>query len=327
MLIKNPGVTKNFWCFFLQPASLTPFVFLRISFAVFSLCLCYSIYPYMNDLYGNEGYMQWVISDHIFKKEFMPNIHNLYNWFNHFSTFSDIEVIKISFGVYILCLVCIGLGFFSNVFAAIGWFIHLIFLNTGNIYGYGVETFIHILLFYFIFMPVDAKFSLKAMLLKKKFRSEKTKRHHQVMARIFIRLLQIHLCLIYFNAGLAKTFGTHWWNGEGAWRSLTQFQYNTFNLTWLYKFPLLLKIAGWSVMALETLYGAFIWWQPTRKLFLYGIICIHLCIGIFMGLYFFAAIMIIINIAAFAFDLEDHTTKCSKLSLATNPTNAVNFSS
>ena len=127
----------------------------------------------------------------------------------------------------------------------------------------------------------------------KKIQEQKFLTRQHIKARIFIRLLQLHLCIIYLNAGLAKTFGSHWWNGEATWRSFTQFQFNPFDLTFLYKVPFILKFSGWMVMFVETFYPFFIWHRSTSRVFLMGIICMHLCIGVFMGLYFFAFIMII----------------------------------
>src|SRR5437762_14164315 len=36
------------------------------------------------------------------------------------------------------------------------------------------------------------------------------------------RVLQLHLCVIYFFSGLTKLLGSGWWNGESLWRALTR---------------------------------------------------------------------------------------------------------
>ncbi len=282
---------RSFYSFFTTPASVFPLVFLRISFSIFCLLLCISLYPYLHDLYGSEGYIQWVISDNLFKKPLIPTLHNLFDWAQHFGTFTDMQVIRTAYLLYMACIICIGLGLFSNLFALLAWFLHRLFLNTGNIYGYGVETFVHMILFYFIFMPIDSRWSVSSFLRKKKYNSREVRKHHAILSRMSIRLLQLHLCIIYLDAGLAKMFGNHWWNGEAMWRLLTHFQYNTIKLFGLSSYPLFLKIVGWVVLLLETGYAVFIW-MSTRKIFLYGILLMHIGISLLMGLYFFGAVMV-----------------------------------
>lgn len=148
-------------------------------------------------------------------------------------------------------------------------------------------------------MPVDAECSLSALLFKKYWASHKA--GSQVRARIFLRGLQIHLCIIYLDAGLSKMFGTHWWNGEAIWRSLTQFPFNPFALLFIHKFPVLLQVMGWLVIAMETFYIFLIWHYKTRRFFLPCIILMHAGIAFLMGLHFFGLVMIIMNLYAFAF--------------------------
>ncbi|MCY7421078.1 MAG: hypothetical protein LH478_04965 [Chitinophagaceae bacterium] len=291
---------QSFWKFFLESSSLHPFVFLRISFAVLAIALWISLYPSIDILLGKEGYIEWFVSDMFFSNRSIPTLYKSLRWINQYGHVSSIQFIYILYLGYGCCLLMIGIGLFSNVFAFIAWVIHLVIFNTAVIYAYGLESFIHMLLFYFIFMPVDAECSLSALLFKRYWLRRKAR--SQVKARIFLRVLQIHLCIIYLDAGLSKMFGTHWWNGEAVWRSITQFPFNPFKLTFIHKFPLLLKVTGWLVLAFETLYSILIWHHQSRKIFLPCIIVMHACISFFIGLYFFGLIMIIMNLAAFAFD-------------------------
>jgi len=64
---------------------------------------------------------------------------------------------------------------------------------------------------------------------------------------------------------------------------------------WKYLFP----VAGVFICLLEIGYPFFIWSDKTRKIWLFGICAMHAGIGFMMGMYLFALIMIILNIAAF----------------------------
>jgi len=113
------------------------------------------------------------------------------------------------------------------------------------------------------------------------------------------RVLQIHLCIVYLNSGVAKLQGLDWRMGEAVWYTLGNSNYGSFNLLWLSKFPFVLKTVTWWVLVIETLYPIFIWPKLTRKFWLFNVVALHFFIGLFMGLYMFGFIMIILNIAAF----------------------------
>ena len=302
MLNKLPGLQQAFWRFFLNPASLSPFVFLRISFAILAIALWITLYPSFQLLFGKEGYVEWFISDMFFSNTALPTLYKTLKFVNLVGAVSPLQFIHALYFMYGGCIVMIGVGLYANFFAFIAWLIHLVIFNTSVVYAYGVESFIHVLLFYFIFMPVDANCSLSSLFFKNYWEKHKAGAH--IKARIFLRVLQIHLCIIYLDAGLSKMFGTHWWNGEAVWRSLTQFPFNPFNLTFLHNFPLLLQVTGWVVLAIETLYIFLVWNYKTRKFFLPCVICMHAGIAFLVGLHFFGCIMIIMNISAFAFNNE-----------------------
>jgi zona occludens toxin (predicted ATPase) len=50
---------------------------------------------------------------------------------------------------------------------------------------------------------------------------------------------------------------------------------------------------------METSYALLIWPRWSRRLILYGICAMHVAIGLVMGMYLFAFIMLVLNIAAF----------------------------
>lgn len=297
MQSKIEWLKNKFFYFFLQPASLNPLVFLRISFAFLCLCLWLNLYPSLHVLFGKQGYIEWFISEYFFSNDSIPTLSQATALGRKMFHLSDEQFVKYLYCTYGACLFMIGLGLFSNFFAFLAWLIHLVFFNTNVIYAYGLESILHVILFYLIFMPVDARYSLSSIIFKKFWgRKRETL---QIKARIFLRLLQLHLCIIYLDAGLSKLFGTHWLNGEGVWRSLTQFPFNPYNLGFIAHFPQLVTLAGWFVLAVEVLYPLLVWHTPGKKYILASILFLHGCISFLMGLYFFGFIMIIFNLAAF----------------------------
>ena len=56
---------------------------------------------------------------------------------------------------------------------------------------------------------------------------------------------------------------------------------------------------GISICLLEVSYPIFIWMKKTRRVWLLCILAMHAAIGLLMGLYLFALVMIVMNVAAF----------------------------
>jgi hypothetical protein len=113
------------------------------------------------------------------------------------------------------------------------------------------------------------------------------------------RALQLHLCAIYFFSGLTKCLGSGWWDGSNVWRALIRPPFNIIDpemlVGWKYLFP----VAGIFICLLEIGYPFFIWSDKTRKMWLICICAMHSGIGLLMGMYLFALIMIVLNVAAF----------------------------
>jgi predicted DCC family thiol-disulfide oxidoreductase YuxK len=119
-----------------------------------------------------------------------------------------------------------------------------------------------------------------------------------VSANLALRLIQLHLCLIYGMAGLAKFQGAAWWNGLAIWGTLASAEFRVIDFTWLAAYPYLLNVMTHGALALETAYPALIWVRPLRPLTLGLIVVLHVGIGLTApGLSVFAMAMIAANLA------------------------------
>ena len=107
------------------------------------------------------------------------------------------------------------------------------------------------------------------------------------------------MCFVYFIGGLAKCLGSGWWDGSNLWRSLTRPPFNLISPEILVRFKYALPILGISICLIELGYPLFIWIKKTRLFWLVCILAMHAAIGLAMGLYLFALVMIVLNLAAF----------------------------
>ena len=113
------------------------------------------------------------------------------------------------------------------------------------------------------------------------------------------RVLQLHLCVIYFFSGFTKCLGSGWWDGSNLWRALISPPSNVIAPELLIRFKYVFPVAGVFIFILETGYPFLIWGRITRKIWLISICGVHIAIGLTMGMYLFALIMIVLNAAAF----------------------------
>ncbi len=116
-------------------------------------------------------------------------------------------------------------------------------------------------------------------------------------ANIAIRLIQVHMCIVYLFAGFGKLFGVTWWDGTAMWGALANYEYQSFDMTWLAAYPLAINFLTHLTIVLECSYPVLIWPRLTRPLVLALAIPLHLGIAICMGMITFGLVMLIGNLA------------------------------
>ena len=84
--------------------------------------------------------------------------------------------------------------------------------------------------------PSGLAYSLDSLIRRRRIRIEPSL--PSIGANVAIRLIQLHMCVIYFFAGIAKLQGETWWNGLAMWYSFANREYQTMNMTWLAEHPL-----------------------------------------------------------------------------------------
>jgi len=194
------------------------------------------------------------------------------------------------------CLVVAGCGLLVGVacrFSAIvAWFFHLCAAKSGGFVSYGMDNFMTIGLFYLMLSPLPDQFSLD-------WRLRNLRPKHSQLLGFWRRVLQLHLCIIYFLSGLTKCLGSGWWDGSNVWRALIRPPFNVIDAEILVRRKYLFPMAGILICLLEFGYPFFIWSSRTRKIWLFGVCGMHIVIGVTMGMYLFSLVMIVLNVAAF----------------------------
>lgn len=111
------------------------------------------------------------------------------------------------------------------------------------------------------------------------------------------RLIQFHLCVIYFFGGISKLRGEMWWDGSAMWYAVASYEYQSLNMTWLGYFPVLSSIATHVTLFWEVCYFAMVWPNRTRWFAIGIAVLVHGGIALFMGMVTFGFMMIVANLA------------------------------
>lgn len=214
-------------------------------------------------------------------------------WVGRGVNITEETVLTISWVLLLSAGALLLLGLFSRTAAIVAWFLHLCVAESGGLLTYGADNFMTTALFYLMLSPLPDRYSLDRWVTQQEPKRRTT-------FGFWRRVLQVNLCFVYLVGGLGKLLGSGWWDGSNLWRALIRPPFTLIPAHVLIHFKYLLPLLGISILLLELSYPVFIWLKTTRRIWLGCILAMHVGIGVFMGLYLFALIMIVMNVAAFA---------------------------
>ncbi len=280
-----PGIKPLFF----KPAAPETLGFFRIAVSSFALVQLFVLLPDWMWLYGPHGLLPWEVSEAL-NTNSTPSVLLLSNLLQHIHIAPNITLYIITL-VYFIALAGLLAGFKTRLMGITAWLMHIMLNTTAHFTAYGVETFLHIALFYCAVLPVGCCISVDAR--------KKPLTTPQYLIILSVRIIQLHLCIMYLSCGIEKSMGVQWWNGEAIWMALQQDQFHRVNTGWMAQIPIVPKLLCWGTLFVETLYPVAIFYKKTKKIWLISIISMHAFIAIFLGLQLFGALMILLNISAF----------------------------
>lgn len=266
--------------------------FFRISISLYAILNIVSFWKDIPKFLYEGAYIKPELLNGI-TDNYTPTIYDIYNELSKHIVIEFDSLVSIIIYLHIGALFLLSLGFFTRTSALISFITQIIIFKSMHFYMYGADFFLSMTLFYCIIFP-KSKFSIDYLIFKFK--------QNLISLKWSLRLLQAHICIIYFFSGLDKGLGINWYNGESIWRAVSAHNYNGLIDLPSLDIPNYVYIsAGIMTLIVEFFYPLFINLKLTRNIWLYLTIMMHLSIAVFMGLYLFAMIMIIINLAAYYF--------------------------
>lgn len=282
--------------FFETPASPVPLAVFRIMVAAIVLIQSLSLHDDLLRLFGSSsGLIQSTISSKLVVFA-VPRVEWIAGWLGVVGV-SEAACLKGLFAIKLIACCLVLIGYNTRASAVILWLTNLTLKTTASASIYGVDEFLHIALFYCVVFPVGNVLSMDWILASCTYVPS-------LASRLGVRVIQVHLCIVYLTSGIEKASGIQWWNGEAIWRVLMREDFGINGAEWISAFPWLAATITISTLIIEVGYAAAVWIPASRRPWVWATIGMHLGIAFAMGLYSFGATMCAWNFAAFIVDAE-----------------------
>lgn len=215
--------------------------------------------------------------------------HSLSGW-SHLFWFSSPSVQWVCHVIALVVFALLTIGWQSRVMSVLAFLFTVSYMHRGMGALFGLDQINVLLSMYLMIGPCGAEYSLDRWLARQSAVPS-------VSANIAVRLIQVHLCVVYFFAGAGKLQGDTWWLGTAMWISLANYEYQTLDVTWIAHAPWLINILSLFTVGWELTYSVFVWPRLTRPLVLLLAVPVHLGIAFCMGMITFGVAMLIANLA------------------------------
>jgi hypothetical protein len=161
---------------------------------------------------------------------------------------------------------------------------------------FGLDSINCMLALYLMLGPCGARYSLDRVWRIR--RGGSTEVPPSISANLAVRLIQLHMCIIYLFSALGKLQGTSWWTGDAMWLSSANLEYQyLIDLTRLANYPRFMHFLTHLTVFWELTYCVLIWPRLTRPWVLLLAIFVHAGIAVAYGMPTFGLVMLIGNLA------------------------------
>jgi hypothetical protein len=196
-------------------------------------------------------------------------------------------------GLVVFAMLTVGL--FTRIVSVLAWIVAISYCHrlTGALFGLDqINVFIAT---YLMIGSSGAVWSVDRWLARRRDANQPVK--PSVSTNIAVRLLQLHMCVIYLFGGIGKMRGEMWWDGSALWFAFASLEYQSLDMTWTVRQPWLLALLTHVTVFWETFYCFLVWPKLTRPICLLLAVLVHAGIALCLGMKTFGLAMIIGNLA------------------------------
>ena len=195
--------------------------------------------------------------------------------------------------IVVAALFCMGAA--TRVTSILAFLITISYSQRVPVANFGFDQILGMMCLYLALSPCGAAISADSLIRKwwhrRKGLTQGVAPVRFASARMASRLIQLHLCAIYFWSGFSKLKGTTWWTGEAMWNVVANQEYQTLDLTWMAWTPWLPFLIAHVTIAWEAFFIVLVWNRRLRPFVLAMGTMMHFGIGAFLGMWTFGLIM------------------------------------
>jgi hypothetical protein len=250
--------------FFFQPIPAYSLGLFRIAYAAVLLVILALLLPDVPVWYGEEG----VLPAANVGAMLTPPRLSLLAWLPR----SELAVYAI-FGFAMVAAGALLVGFWTRWASVVVW-ICVVSLHHRNVYLLNSgDHLLRDLSFLLMFAPAGAAFSLDR---RRRIRQRLESPEVPMIVPWAQRLLQLQVCILYFDSVLWKLAGIHWLDGTAAYYVMHLDEFKRFPVPAICATLWFSRLATWSTVATEAAMATLVWVRPLRRYVLCAGILLHL---------------------------------------------------
>lgn len=193
------------------------------------------------------------------------------------------------------------LGLWTRVMSILSAIIVISYVNRAPLANYGLDQINVLLTVYLALGPCGATLSLDRLWARYRAARKALREGRQpeyptirptVAANLSLRMIEVHMAILYFWAGLAKLKGYTWWDGTALWLGAANYEYQALSLTWMAWYPWFYNFLTHTTVLWEMTFFLTVCHPRLRPYSLLAGASMHLGIGAFMGMWTFGLVMI-----------------------------------
>ncbi len=249
----------------------------------------------------------WFGPDGIFSVDLALQIRNQSDSRFAFSLLDYVNSASQLWVVYGLGVAAIGLmvvGLFSRITTIASLIFVLSFIHRAPMLARPVDEILPLLMFYLCLGPSGANFSIDARLRRRKANGPAAGAANVVYsswATLAVRLMQVHLALIYGAMVIAQLQGAAWWQGTAVWWLMARPESRLVDVTGLahmgLAFEYLVNFLTHAMVLYELCFVFLIWNPLARPILLVVGAFVWLGLALIGGSVSFAVIMFVATLA------------------------------
>lgn len=225
--------------------------------------------------------------------------------FSYFWLFDDPVQLQAAHWLGLTVVGMFTLGLFTRVTSVLALIVLLAYFHRGFALISEMEYILAFVLFYLCLGPSGEYFSLDRLLHKRRATSPtpstlpigKKPIVGHWSATVALRLLQIHLSLVYFMMVIGQLREDTWWDGTAIWWLAGRQDSAMIDLSFLYQAPFLVNFWTLGFVIFEVCFGALAWNRVLAPLLVAISVIAWIPLGLITGMLPFASIMIVAGLA------------------------------